>query len=285
MEMSGNLVSAAGLAALIAEGPCRVVDCRFDLFDPAKGRQEYAAGHIPGAVYADMDQDLAGPVTPTSGRHPLPDPEVFRRRLESWGIGDDSAVVAYDYGNGALAARLWWMLREWFGHERVAVLDGGLAAWRSAGKQLASSEATIARARFSRTPDQSAVATTEEILGLVRRGDDFLLLDARDPARFRGEIEPIDSKAGHVPGARNFPLTANLGDDGTWLPADRLAARWRETTGIEEDAASIAMCGSGVTACHLVLGAHLAGLPAPRLYVGSWSEWIRDPARPIATGA
>lgn len=284
MDKPKDLLGVAGLAALIADGRCRPVDCRFDLFDPAKGRRDYESGHVPGAVYADMDHDLASRITADSGRHPLPDPEAFRRRLESWGIGNETPVVAYDYGNGALASRLWWMLREWFGHEPVAVLDGGIAAWRAAGRELAAEEPQPVRATFTRRSDHSVVATTDEILRLVERNEDFLLLDARDPARFRGEAEPIDSVAGHVPGARNYPLSANLREDGTWRSAAELADRWHEMAGRGASGLPVVMCGSGVTACHLALGARLAGLPTPRVYVGSWSEWIRDPRRPVATG-
>ena len=282
MSHPQDLVDVATLATMVQEGRCRPVDCRFDLFDPAKGRREFEAGHIPGAVYADMDQDLAGPITPESGRHPLPDADQFRERLSSWGIGDDTCVVAYDDGNGSLASRLWWMLRDWLGHEQVAVLDGGITAWTEAGESLSSEPVAPTPASYTRRPNDGVIATTAEIAALVSSGDAMTLFDARDPARFRGEHEPIDPVAGHIPGARNMPLTLNLTKNGLWRKPTELAEVWREHLAGCGDERPIVMCGSGVTACHLVLAARRAGLPSPRVYVGSWSEWIRDAGRQVA---
>jgi thiosulfate/3-mercaptopyruvate sulfurtransferase len=282
MTQFETLIDLETLATLVTEGACRVVDCRSDLFDAGKGHRDYLSGHIPGAVFANLDTDLSREITPESGRHPLPHPETFCRWLESAGIGDATQVVAYDYGNGALAARLWWMLHEWLGHSRVAVLDGGIAAWTADGRSLETEVLTHSRAAHSCAPDHSTVATTEELAASVADGHDFDLMDVRDPARYRGEHEPIDTVAGHVPGARNVPLGISLNEDGsTWRSPGELRAVWNEIMANQRDSRPIAMCGSGVTACHLILSAQIAGFPAPRLYVGSWSEWIRDSARPV----
>jgi thiosulfate/3-mercaptopyruvate sulfurtransferase len=285
MTRTSDLIDIAELTRIIDSPACRVVDCRFDLFDKEKGYADYLAAHLPGAVYAHMDRDLAGPVTPESGRHPLPDPAEFRATLAAWGIGNDTHVVAYDDHNGAVAARLWWMLRYWMGHSQVSVLDGGIAAWVAAGGAVESEELVPVPAVFDGQPDDDVVATTEEIAADVAAGSDRLLLDARDPVRFRGDKEPIDTVAGHIPGAVNLPLGRSLGEGGRWRDDRALSALWSEFGGGAASGRPVAMCGSGVTACHLILSATLAGAPVPRLYVGSWSEWIRDPDRPIGLGA
>jgi thiosulfate/3-mercaptopyruvate sulfurtransferase len=279
--MYADLVTATELKLLVAADRCRVVDCRFDLFDAQKGYRDYLAGHIPGAVHADMDKDLAGEITRHSGRHPLPGAEDFIATLRGWGIHNDTLVVGYDYGNGALAARLWWMLRFWLGHENAAVLQGGLAAWQSAGGSLESAEPAYPAGSFAASADDSPIVTSDEIARAIEAGRDINLVDVRDPTRFRGESEPIDTTAGHIPGARNLPLGVSLDADGNWRQPAELAQIWRDFQAGGPQEPPVAMCGSGVTACHLVLSAILAGLEAPRLYVGSWSEWIRDPERPI----
>ena len=279
-----SIIDAKLLATQLGRGDLRVVDCRSDLFDADKGRRDYLAGHIPGAVYADMDEDLASEITPESGRHPLPDPEAFRRWLESCGIGDDTHVVAYDYGNGALAARLWWMLREWFGHSRVSVLDGGIAAWIAAGHEMDSKIPEYPRASFTGIPDETVIATTDEIAANVTAGRNPVLLDAREPGRFNGEHEPVDPVAGHIPGARNVPLGLSLDEDGRWRNTADIGSMWAQITANLDGEQPIVMCGSGVTACHLIISASIAGVGLPRLYVGSWSEWIRDSGRPVAVG-
>jgi thiosulfate/3-mercaptopyruvate sulfurtransferase len=276
-----TLVNVSHLMRLAAGSDCRVVDCRFNLLQPEKGRQDYLNGHIPGAVFADLDRDLAGTVTADSGRHPLPAVDDFAACIRNWGISNETQVVVYDGGNGAIAARLWWMLR-WLGHENVALLDGGLGAWLAAGGELESHEPDIAVAKFNPHPDQSLIATTEEISAGVAGGMEFNLLDARDAVRFAGQSEPIDPVAGHIPGAINLPLTENIGADGLWRPASDLRQVWQEALAGKERLPLTAMCGSGVTACHLVLSAQIAGLPEPKVYVGSWSEWIRDDSRPLA---
>lgn len=284
MVTIGDLIDVPALRQWYKMPECRVIDCRFDLLDADKGYRDYLAGHIPGASHADMNTDLAGAVTPSSGRHPLPTIDAFRRCLEGWGIGNETHVIAYDYGNGALASRLWWMLKYWLGHDRVSVLDGGIAAWVGEGEALETEVPRYARAVFSAQPDYSPVATTAEVEAALLAGGHPGVLDARDAARYKGEVEPIDRVAGHIPGARNLPLSRNLTAEGRWRRPDELAATWQQALAQFGGHVPIVMCGSGVTACHLILAATVAGQPVPRLYVGSWSEWIRDPKRPIATG-
>jgi thiosulfate/3-mercaptopyruvate sulfurtransferase len=281
-----HLIEAAQLAqALAASGtapPLVIVDCRHDLARPQWGRQEFAAAHIPGAVFAHLDHDLAGPVTPQSGRHPLPDPATLAAFLGAAGIDANTHVVAYDQDRSMFAARLWWLLR-WLGHERVSVLNGGLAAWRAAQLPLAATQARRSGVRFSARPALVRPVTTAEVARELGAGQ-LLLLDARAPDRFAGRNETIDPVAGHVPGARNQPFAQNLAADGRLQPAAVLAQMWHTVLGATPAAQVVAMCGSGVTACHNLLAMQLAGLPGARLYAGSFSEWIRDPARKVATG-
>ena len=286
MTIYRQLIDVAELRDLIAVGncstvDCRIIDCRFDLQEPEKGREEYLAGHIPGAVFADLDRDLAGPVTDSSGRHPLPDPEVFKATLEGFGIGENTQVVVYDYASGALAARLWWLLR-WFGHSPVAVLNGGLKAWLAGNGALQTEVPDYPATDLSASPDAGRVATTAEISSTLGAGRDQYLVDARDRPRFDGLTEPIDTVAGHIPGALNFPFSENLDAEGNWKSADELRHLWAGLLGSDHPPPFTVMCGSGVTACHLALSAEIAGLDEPRVYVGSWSEWIRDASRPVA---
>jgi thiosulfate/3-mercaptopyruvate sulfurtransferase len=277
------LITAEQLAAQLEAPGHVIVDCRFNLTDPAAGRRIYEAGHIPGAVHADLDRDLASPITPGTGRHPLPDPAALSATLRGWGVSPDTRVVAYDDAGGALAARLWWLLR-WMGHARVALLDGGLRAWQSAGLPLETRLPLPAPGRFAGSPGHMPSVDTAAVLenvGQPRRR----LLDARAPARFRGDEEPIDPVGGHVPGAVNVPFQDGLAADGRFLAVADLRQKFRPLAGAAGDASGlIAMCGSGVTACHLLFTLELAGLPGASLYGGSWSEWIRDPARPVARG-
>jgi len=281
MTSYDQLIDVADLKGFIGSTDCRVIDCRFDLMQPKKGRTEYLAGHIPGALYADLDHDLAGPVTEDSGRHPLPDVADFKATLERWGIGNETQVVVYDYASGGLAARLWWMLR-WLGHTKIAVLNGGLKAWRADDGELETEVAHFPESGFTALPDDGRVITTEEISSAIAGAGDLHLVDARDRPRFDGQTEPIDTVAGHVPGAVNFPFSEAVNADGTWKSVEELRGMWIEALGGETPPPFSVMCGSGVTACHLVLAARLAGLDEPRVYVGSWSEWIRDGSRPIA---
>lgn len=282
MHFFQTIVSATTLRQNLDNSNWRVVDCRFDLMQPTAGMDKYRAGHIPGAVYANLDLDLAGPITSTSGRHPLPDPDIFAAKLGEWGIDSSCQVVAYDDAGGAIAARLWWMLR-WLGHSRVAVLDGGMSEWLSAGYDLDDGLPDRQFRAFVREPLAMPVISTEALESALAAPDRPLLLDARAPERFNGQIEPIDNKAGHIPGAVNLPFGRCLGTKGTWRPADEIAAIFGDIGVDLGTSSAIAMCGSGVTACHLVLSALVAGLPEPGLYVGSWSEWIRGASRPVAT--
>ena len=282
MTIFTDLVSVTELQALMASGRSRIVDCRFNLMHPDSGRKEYHDGHIPGSVYAHLDDDLAGPVTAASGRHPLPDPEMFVQTAGQWGIDNETQVVVYDHANGAIAARLWWLLR-WLGHNKVAVLDGGMSAWTGAGGELETKGVEFTPRTFVGTPDPSLVATTDEIAAAVAAGDELNLVDARDAPRFDGEMEPIDTVAGHIPGALNMPFVDGVGPDGVWLSVEHHGRRWDKLLSGRPERPLITMCGSGVTACHLLLSARLSGRPEPRLYVGSWSEWIRDEKRPVAT--
>jgi thiosulfate/3-mercaptopyruvate sulfurtransferase len=258
-----------------------IVDCRFDLAQPAAGETAYRAGHIPGAVYAHLDRDLSSPITPTSGRHPLPDPERFAATLGRWGVSSTTQVVAYDADNGMYASRLWWLLR-WVGHRAVAVLDGGFKAWTA--ERLPTSTEIPARSpsQFTARPNRELWLDAQQVQERVQQPD-WRLLDARAPERFAGKVEPLDTVAGHVPGARNHPFATNLATDGRFGAPEELRKRYEQSQAGVADHHTIVMCGSGVTACHLLLAMEHAGKPGARLYAGSWSEWIRDPRRPVAT--
>jgi thiosulfate/3-mercaptopyruvate sulfurtransferase len=277
-----TLIDAATLVTQLDRADLVLFDCRFELGNAAWGEAEFVASHLPGAQYLHLDRDLSGPITPHSGRHPLPDPEVFARTLSMKGVDERCQLVAYDQGNGAYAARLWWLAR-WIGLRSVAVLDGGMAAWRAAGLPLE----TGVRARPPTTlqvrVDSDAWLGSEAVDDLRLRPG-HLLVDARGAERFAGRNETIDPVGGHVPGARNHPFAGNLGVDGRFLDAELLRQRWRIMLGSLPPSAMVAMCGSGVTACHNLLALEHAGLHGARLYAGSWSEWIRDASRPTAVG-
>jgi thiosulfate/3-mercaptopyruvate sulfurtransferase len=257
---------------LVEHPEARVADVRWTPTGPPP-RQRYLEGHIPGAAFFDLDQDLARPGGP--GRHPFPSPEDFAQTLGRLGIGPDTHVVAYDDGSGAIAARLWFMLRA-HGHARASVLDGGLKAWRDAGMPVETGEP-----RIEPVPPPALVLDRSRLAdrSQVEHRGGTVLLDARAPERYRGEVEPIDARAGHIPGALNMPYAQNLGPDGRFKPPAALRALYDK---LGPDV--IVSCGSGVTACHDILALELAGLPPARLYVGSWSDWSSDPSRPIATG-
>jgi thiosulfate/3-mercaptopyruvate sulfurtransferase len=281
--MHTTLIPPAALAARLFDLDLAIIDCRFTLVDKGRGHRDYLAGHIPGAVYAHLDDDLAGPIIPgLSGRHPLPDPDAFARRLGEWGIGEGVQVVAYDDAGGAYAARLWWMLR-WLGHEAVAVLDGGWQAWLAEGWPAAAGRETRPLRVFSPHPRPELLATTAEV-DAIRLDPGWRLLDARGADRFRGENETLDPVAGHIPGALSLPYTGNLGPDGRFLPPQDLAARFAPLLGHTPAQRIVCSCGSGVTAAHNLLAMLHAGLGEGRLYAGSWSEWITDPSRPVAVG-
>lgn len=284
MANDSNLISARELQACVVNPDVRIIDCRFDLADPGAGRRGYREGHIPGAVFADLDEDLAAPIRPDSGRHPLPEVDTFAATLGRLGIGNTTHVVVYDANNGAVAARAWWMLR-WLGHDRVRLLDGGFHRWLSVAGSESSGDEKVSVQPFLPHPRHEAVLTTAELASDPYRIAEKRLVDARDVARFLGESEPIDPVAGHIPGCLNLPFGASLNTDGTWKSRAELLALWLSVLGQDKNAPWAVMCGSGVTACHLALSAAEVGFIEPRLYVGSWSEWIRDPARPVALGA
>lgn len=275
-----TIIDAECLAVDVQNPDWVVCDCRFSLQDTDAGARAYAESHIPGARYLHLDRDLSGPRHNGSGRHPLPDPQVLTQRLGDIGIGADTQVVAYDQGPGFMAARLWWLLR-WLGHEAVAVLDGGWQRWRGLDLPVsAASPGSRPRTLRARANRHAWLSIGEVEQGLAR--GDLVLVDARSAERFRGDHEPIDSVAGHVPGAHNHPCEANLEHSARLRPPLQLRAAFQN---IADDAGEVVhMCGSGVTACHNQLAMEVAGLTGSRLYVGSWSEWIRDPARPVAKG-
>ncbi|RME07666.1 MAG: sulfurtransferase [Anaerolineae bacterium] len=261
-----------------------VVDCRFWLDDTGKGRRDYLRAHIPGAVYAHLDEDLSAPVEPgVTGRHPLPAVSELAERLGRWGIGPEVQVVAYDDRGGAIAARLWWLLR-YLGHDDVAVLDGGWPAWVEAGYPVDDVIPSPAPRTFEPHPRPEMLATAEDVL--ARMGDPaFRLVDSRAPERYRGEQEPLDPVAGHIPGALNYHFERNLTPQGGFEDAAVLRARFQALLGDTPPERVIFYCGSGVTAAHNVLAVTHAGLGTPRLYAGSWSHWITDPERPVVREA
>jgi thiosulfate/3-mercaptopyruvate sulfurtransferase len=285
--MPETLIAPAALATHLAARDWVIIDCRFDLARPDWGAQAFASGHIPRALYAHLDRDLSGPVTPQSGRHPLPEVATLAGTLGRFGIDATMQVVAYDQGSGAFAARLWWLLR-WLGHTSVAVLDGGFAAWERAGLPVSREAFTPAARRFEAHADGALLCRGAEVAAALASGTlasgATLLVDARSADRFAGENETIDAVAGHIPGARNHPFATNHDAQGRFLPAAQLRSAWQRTLGGRSPQQLIAMCGSGVTACHNLLALEVAGLSGARLYAGSWSEWIRDPAHAIARG-
>ncbi len=273
------LISSAALSQLL--GTTRglvLLDVRWRLgFDDARG--EYAGGHIPGAIYVDLETDLSGPHDEQAGRHPLPSPEAVEQAAARWGVRPDSLVVVYDDNNGMSAARAWWLLR-WIGHERVHVLDGGLSAWRAAGGPLTAAETPEPSATPAVPRDRGSMPTVDA--DDIGEGRVEILLDARSTERFRGESEPVDRVAGHIPGAISAPTTDNLGPDGCFLSADELRSRF-EQLGASTGRRVAVYCGSGVTAAHEILALEAAGIRAA-LFAPSWSGWIADPKRPVATG-
>ncbi len=275
--LPGVLVSADDVAA---HPEWRVFDCRHDLKNTGYGRQAYARGHIPGALFLHLDDDLSGVKTGSNGRHPLPEVAAFARRMSDCGVGDDVQVVAYDNEGGIFASRLWWMLR-WLGHERVAVLDGGLAGWKRGKRPLEEAAPVVAPREFVARPRDLSVSTAQVLADL--NPPSMLILDARSPERFRGENETLDPVGGHIPGAVNRFYFDNLDDAGCYFkPAGELRAEFDAILGGRPASVVVQQCGSGVTACHNLLAMELAGLPGSRLYPGSWSEWCADPSRPVA---
>lgn len=281
--MSGwtTLVPAETLAIALGRNDLAIIDCRFSLLNPGAGETAYQQGHVPGAVYAHLDRDLSDQRKPGAGRHPWPDAADFTVRLGAWGITPQHQVVVYDEGDGAYAARAWFLLRA-LGHEKVAVLDGGWSRWTSIGLPVDSHVPAPKPASYDANFDASRLLDAKQVQASLAVGD--LLLDARAAERFRGDIEPIDRIAGHVPGARNRPYAENL-DKGRFKSSIQLASEFRSLLGAHAPQQAIVMCGSGVTACHHLLAMERAGLRGAKLFTGSWSGWISDPSRPVATGA
>ena len=282
--MSGwtTLVQAETLSIALGRSDLAIIDCRFSLLNSGAGELAYQLGHVPGAYYAHLDRDLSDHRKQGAGRHPWPQAEDFVRRLGQWGVTPQHQVVVYDDGEGAHAARFWFLLRA-LGHEKVAVIDGGWARWTALGLPVDSHIPAPASAKYPAVEfDVSRLLDAEQVKDRLAAGD--LLLDARGPVRFRGEDEPIDRVAGHVPGARNRPYTENLAE-ARFKPPVQLAQEFRDVLGQHTPDQAIVMCGSGVTACHHLLAMERAGLKGAKLFTGSWSGWISDPSRPIATGA
>lgn len=275
-----TLVQAETLSVALARPDLVVLDCRFDLADTNAGENAWMQAHIPGARYAHMDRDLSGPLQASKGRHPWPDAAEFTARLERWGISPQSQVVAYDGDSGAYAARAWFLLRA-LGHEKAAVLDGGWKRWTALGLPVDNKVPVPITAKYHAAFDARRILDSDQVAEALQAGE--LLVDARAPARFRGEEERLDRVAGHVPGAINRPVTDNLAD-GRFKSPGQLAEEFRALLRGSPPNLAIAMCGSGVTACHHILAMARAGMPGARLFAPSWSGWISDPSRPIATG-
>ncbi len=272
------------LTASDADTSLVVVDARFSLVDPDYGRRSYLAGHLPTAYFADLDKDLSRPAGAGEGRHPLPAVDSFARLLGGFGISRETQVVVYDDVAGGVAGRFWWMLRHWLGHARVAVLDGDFRGWQAAGLGVTTSVPSRRDQAYPATVDRDATVTIEDVARISAAADNRqTIVDARTTERFRGDKEPIDPVAGHIPGSVNLPLGSNLGSDRCFLSPAQLRERFQAVAdkGAEQ---VIHSCGSGVSACHNLLAMDIAGLTGSRLYTGSWSEWITDPDRAIGVG-
>lgn len=277
-----TIISARELNQNLNRDDIAIVDCRFDLFNPDTGCAEYKAEHIPGAVYAHLDKDLSSPPTPVSSRHPLPDWNEFQQKLGSWGIDRGTQVVVYDHSHGGFAGRLWWMLRV-LGHNAVAVLNGGWSAWTRAGYEVETGVTNNSQKTFDGKFISDWIVNARRILENLEKPQ-LLLIDSRDPARYRGDEEPIDAKAGHIPGALNHSFEKNLTKTGEFLPVDQLKQQFAELIGEKLLEDVVVYCGSGVSACQNLLALEHAGFSGAKLYPGSWSEWSRNPELPFNTG-
>ncbi len=277
--MASPLISTAELAALIGDPNLVIVDTRHDLMNPSIGRDAYAAGHIPGAIFVSIDDDLSGTKTGKNGRHPLPSPEGFAATLGAIGISNASKVVIYDQGSTTYVGRLWWMLR-WVGHDNVFVLDGGFAKWEKEGHATETSANALAATTYAASPRDEMRMTAEQTHAALA-SPQRRILDARAPERYRGEVEPIDPVAGHIPGAFNRAFPNNL-RDGVYKPADELRAEFEALLAGRKPEDLIHQCGSGVSALSNMIAMEHAGLAGSKLYAGSWSEWCCDASRPVA---
>ncbi|WP_455200173.1 sulfurtransferase [Kaarinaea lacus] len=279
-----TLISADALQQNLNNMQWRIVDCRFNLKDPDEGMALYQMDHIPHAVYAHLDHDLSSPVTPTSGRHPLPDVNHFREKLGNWGITKDTQVIVYDDAAGSYAARLWWMLR-WLGHDSVAVLDGGFGSWKQQGLPVTSAIPRFNPATYTGEPNMEMLIDSDVLQQKLAQSQ-LLLIDVRDPVRYQGIEEPIDNVAGHIPGSINLPWKNNIAENNSlYLSKAQLHDAYAKVLQNVPVDNTIFMCGSGVTACHSLLALEHIGISGAKLYPGSWSAWITDPARPVETSA
>ena len=275
------LITATALHELLADPALRLFDCRYALLDPGAGRLAYDKGHLPGARFIDMNRMLStSPLAGKTGRHPLPARADWIRTVTGLGISPDSLVVLYDDGGGASSSRMWWMLK-WIGHDKVVVLDGGWQEWTAAGLPVTQALPPAAEPVADHYADRTALVQLVQAAEVD--GSSQLLLDARELPRFKGEVEPIDPVAGHLPGATCSPFSLNLQTDGRFHAPQALREKFAVAVGSKRPV--VCYCGSGITACHNILAMAVAGLPLPALYAGSWSEWITDTSRPVATGS
>lgn len=278
-----SVISVEELTPHIGQGDWLLVDCRSEISDASAGQRAYHEGHLPGAVFADLNLDLSDLSRSGLGRHPFPSDAQFSMVLSRWGLSSESQVVCYDADNGSMAARLWWMLQS-VGHTSAAVLDGGIAAWRAAGGTLETASPVRVPSSVSVRFNEGCFAGFDEV-GQLQRDAALVLIDARGVPRYRGEVEPIDPVAGHIPGALNRPFTENLDVSGRFKSPAQLREEFSHLLNSRPATASVHMCGSGVTACHNLLAMHYAGLSGARLFAPSWSGWVNDPTRPVARGA
>jgi thiosulfate/3-mercaptopyruvate sulfurtransferase len=278
-----TLISTVDLASHLTDPDCAIFDCRFSLADAERGRRDYSQAHIPGAAYAHLNEDLSGLIVRgKTGRHPLPAVDVMAQRLSNWGIDDRTQVIAYDDTGGSMAARVWWLLR-WLGHDAVAVLDGGWQQWLKENREVTSEIVARSPRLFTPRPRPEMVMTSEEVAAIMNDRS-FKLFDSRTTERYRGETEPFDPIAGHIPGAISAPYAENLAPDLLFRSTGDLRQRFDALLGDTPADQTAFYCGSGINAAHNVLALKHVGLGDARLYAGSWSEWITDPTRPIATG-
>lgn len=277
------LVSTEWLAARLDHPTIRIVDVRWYLLEKGRGYQEYLRGHIPAAIFMDIDRDLAAPPGSGPGRHPLPDAESFAETASRAGIGPDTHVIAYDDSGGATAGRLWWLLR-YYGHERVSVLDAGITRWIAESRELQTEIPPVPEATFTPVRHPELMVTKQDVMAM-QNDPSALILDSRSPERYTGSTEPVDSRAGHIPGAKNAPLAGNLraADDQRFLDAEALRARF-EALGANQAERIAVYCGSGVNACQNIIALQLAGYGNVQLFAGSFSDWSRDPELPVITG-
>tara|TARA_B100000959_G_C14997803_1_gene631366 strand:- start:2019 stop:2870 length:852 start_codon:yes stop_codon:yes gene_type:complete len=281
MQRKNILISAEDLNRKIDNSDVRVIDTRFSLFDSEEGEKAYNDKHIPNAIYANLNNDLASKITKSSGRHPLPDTDKLSKLFALWGISKDTHIIVYDAFNSAVAARLWWLVR-WLGHKKVSVLNGGFKAWLKLNYKTDNTVPIFTKGNFESKADRNLIWETNMISDWVEKKIPYILVDARDRERFKGIKEPIDKVAGHIPNAINIPFTEFINKNGKWKSLKAINKIWEKAEINPHDEWGV-MCGSGVTACHLSISALLGGMNEPSLYVGSWSEWITNKKRPITT--